>query len=76
MTKCVDDVEMGMIPQFRQLSETTLCRLVLFNRKRSGEAHRITVKNFVDRIKATSICTAAEVCLGLVQKNMPINEKN
>ena len=65
MTKCIDDVEMGMTSQFKQLAQTTLCSLFLFNRIQRGEAQRVTVKNFVDRMKATLICPEAEGCLNV-----------
>jgi hypothetical protein len=49
MSKLSLDQEPNDVKSFQRLSSAILCRLIMFNRRRSGEASKILVKDFVER---------------------------
>lgn len=64
------ELELGIQSSFRPLSELTLVSIILFNRRRSGEVQRITLKNYVDGMNASSICPEAENILSTTEKQI------
>ena len=70
MDKEISNLKEGLISSYRPLAETTLTSLILFNRKRSGEAQRITIDNFTKGMISTSICPEAKECLSALERNI------
>ena len=60
----------GNLNEYRRCAELTLASLILFNRKRAGEAQRILIKNFDDGLLCKRISKDAEACLSMVEKKL------
>lgn len=70
IAECILEVENENLTCYRELGSVTLCSVLVFNRRRSGETQRLSLQNFTDGMNSETICPEAEGCLSNIEKNI------
>ena len=64
------EIELRVEGAFRKLASVTLTSIMLFNRRRAGEAQRLTIENYVSGLNAERICEESENALSDFEKSV------